>query len=122
MSPRQLGMRINPKRPGNVYDWLGTPSKPPRQHPSAATLRRIAEVLGMTTDELLGMAEGQEPPFSAWSEFLQALAGRGDKLSSRERRKLAMMHFEEDEEPTVGTYELQLATFRTTLKKRTPAA
>lgn len=72
----------------------------------------------MSVDELLGMAEGQEPPFAAWREFLEKLKERSDALTKRERRKLVMMDFEEDEEPTVTTYELQLTTFRTTLQKR----
>ena len=72
----------------------------------------------MTTDELLGIAAGQEPPFAAWGAFLEELRRRGDALTPAERRKLASIAFDDDEEPTLTTYELQLATFRTTLKKR----
>jgi len=122
--PLTLGKLVSPTRPGNVYDWLGKPAKngkpakPPRQDPSAETLIAIARELGMSTDELLGMAAGQEPPFAAWGEFMTRLEERGDSLSDRERKKMVLDHFEADEEPDVAYYERKLVSVRTTIRRK----
>lgn len=108
-----VGKRVSPSRPGNIYDWLNG-----RQKPDAETIPVLARELGMTIEELLGVASGQEPPFDAWREFLAGLEARGDRLDELHRQTLAAVPWPPKSQPTVGTYEMMLAALRATMAPR----
>jgi hypothetical protein len=81
--------------------------------PDAVNARRIAEYLGMTVDELLGVAAGQEPRRAAWLTFLGTAEGAA--MTAEERRQLAVMPWLE-REPSVLTYQMMLVAIRTAAK------
>lgn len=87
--------------------------------PGGDNLRRIAEVTGVTLDELLGVATGQEPPFPAWKRFLDQLESEGIEMSADQRRALASIAWPPGEEPTVASYQAMLAGLRTTKPRAT---
>lgn len=111
--PALHGRRVSPSRPGNIYDWLNG-----RQKPDAETIPVLARELGMTVNELLGIAAGQEPPFAAWHEFLDVLERRGDKLDELHRQTLAAVPWPPKTQPTVASYEMMLAALRATMAPR----
>lgn len=78
--------------------------------PSGKNARRIAEFLGMTVDELLGVAAGQEPSRAAWLTFLGTPEGAA--MTAEERRQLAVVPWLHHE-PTVLTYQMMLVALRT---------
>lgn len=73
------------------------------------TLRLIAEKLKVTTDELLGVAIGQDPPFEAWQKFLAT--EEGQSMTPDERRTLASIGWF-GIEPSVGVYLAALGAYR----------
>jgi hypothetical protein len=81
--------------------------------PDAVNARRIAEYLGMTVDELLGVAAGQEPRRASWLTFLGTPEGAA--MTPDERRQLAVMPWLE-REPSVLTYQMMLVAIRTASK------
>lgn len=83
--------------------------------PKSENLHAIARVCGVTTEELLGILDGQEPPFAAWGAFLETPTGQA--LSDAQRRSLAGHPFPPGQEPTVATYLLLAEAFKT-LKTR----
>jgi transcriptional regulator with XRE-family HTH domain len=83
--------------------------------PSAENLRKLAEVLGVTVDELLGVAEGQDPPFGAWGAFLQT--AEGQSLTPHERRALAGLPWAPGTQPTVASYHIALAAVRSAIPR-----
>jgi transcriptional regulator with XRE-family HTH domain len=83
--------------------------------PSARYLRRLAEVLSVTVDELLGVAEGQDPPFGAWGAFLQT--AEGQSLTPDERRALAGLPWAPGTQPTVASYQIALAAVRSAIPR-----
>lgn len=78
--------------------------------PDADSLRRIAEVLPVTLEELLGVATGQEPAFEAWATFLTTTQGRS--LSDGERRALQSIYWPPGKVPSVTSYQIALAALR----------
>jgi transcriptional regulator with XRE-family HTH domain len=89
-----------------VDDWISGKHEPKR------FLRRIAEVLGVTTDELLGVAEGQDPPFDSWRDFLATTEGQ--TMTEDERRMLRSIAWPRGRAPTVGAYLAVLVAARMT--------
>lgn len=82
-----------------------------RSTPSAGSLRRIAKALGMTLDELLGVAAGQDPPFEGWRAFLQT--PQGQTVTAEERKQLQSMYWPTGVEPGPDTYLFLLSAIRT---------
>lgn len=78
--------------------------------PSPGSLRLLAEALPVTVDELLGVAEGQAPPFAAWASFLATPEGAG--MSTAERDALRAFNWPSDLEPTVSGYIALLGAMR----------
>jgi hypothetical protein len=95
---KQLGTRWQ-----TVDDWIDGKHEPRR------FIRRIAEVLGVTTDELLGVAEGQEPAFDSWGAFLSK---EGHSLTDEERRSLRAMWWPPGKRPSLASYQIALAALR----------
>lgn len=77
---------------------------------SVPHLRSAAQVLGVTADELLGILEGQEPPFAAWAEFMATALG--ESTTEAERRALKSILWPDDSPPTVASYSTALAALR----------
>jgi transcriptional regulator with XRE-family HTH domain len=108
MDATEAARRAGMKRPGTIYEWISGRTPQPRiEH-----LAKLAEVLEMTTDELLGIAEGQQPPFGEWAEFLAKLEERGDELAEGERRALSSFAWPDGTAPTVDGYESLLVVVR----------
>jgi transcriptional regulator with XRE-family HTH domain len=97
---RTLGVRN-----ATVGDWVAG-----RFAPRGDNLRRLAEVLGMTADELLDVTAGGDPPFASWAAFIE----RHPELDDRARSFLRRLPWPDGHVPTVATYEIMLATFRST--------
>lgn len=97
---RKLGVRN-----ATVGDWEAG-----RYTPRGDSLRALAEVLGMTVDELLDVTEGKAPPFPSWATFLE----RHPELADHELRFLRTLSWGPGHEPTVATYDVILATYRST--------
>jgi len=89
---RALGVRW-----GTVHGWTRN-----KAAPSADNLRAIAEVTGVTLDELLGVASGQHPNYPAWKEFLACKDGAG--MTSGEQRALASIVWQHGKAPTLAAY------------------
>lgn len=94
-----------------VQHWTLDKSKP-----SADNLRLLSEVIGVTIEELLGVAAGQDPPFEAWGAFL--LTVDGQSMAEPERRSLQAIPWPPGSEPTVASYMMALATIRTVIPRR----
>lgn len=97
---RQLGVRN-----ATVGDWVAG-----RYIPRGDNLRELAEVLGMTADELLDVTAGGDPPFDAWRAFI----AKHPEIDDKARHFLRRLPWPEGHTPTVATYEVMLATFRST--------
>ena len=78
-------------------------------------LRAIAGALGVTVDQLLGIALGREPTYDAWAAFLETSEARG--MSDEERKYVASRRFPDDHEPTVLSYQLELMALRAATKR-----
>jgi transcriptional regulator with XRE-family HTH domain len=107
MSQVELARRLGIDRVQTVNDWIAG-----RQNPRAEHLRLMRAVLEMTIDELLGVADGQDPPFEAWGTFRGELEKNGDRLAPDEERALKSIFWPEGKEPTVFGYQSQLALLR----------
>lgn len=70
----------------------------------------IAEVCGVTLEEIMGVADGQAPPFEAWARFLDTPTGR--ELSDAHRRTLAAMPWPPGMQPTVAAYLMAAESLR----------
>jgi transcriptional regulator with XRE-family HTH domain len=90
-----------------VHAWETNESSP-----DAHYLRKLAEVLPVTLEELLAVAAGQDPPFEAWPRFLAQIEADGDRLTRGERIFLQSLALEDGSQPTVGNYLALLATYR----------
>jgi transcriptional regulator with XRE-family HTH domain len=102
-SQAELARRLGIERKGTVGDWIRG-----RQDPSADYLRRLSVVLEMTLEELLGVADGQDPPFAAWAVFLETPEGLS--VTPDERRALASFMW--PSEPTATQYAMLLGVVR----------
>ncbi|MFW6031578.1 MAG: helix-turn-helix domain-containing protein [Myxococcota bacterium] len=87
--------------------------------PSTEYARKLAEVLNVSLDELLGIAEGQDPPYPAWHQFLRTPEGRS--ASAAERRALKSIAWPEGKEPTISSYLVGLQMVRSTVERDTLA-
>ena len=94
-----------------VHKWETGEQRPDRE--SVATL---AKVLGVTIEEILGVATGQNPPFDAWAEFLST--PQGEALTDGERRMLQSIAWPPGLEPTTTGYVMALAAIRSGTKAR----
>jgi len=81
--------------------------------PSPGNLRAVAKELDVSIDELLGVAAGQEPPFESWRAFLVTAEAQG--LTEDERMHLQSLYFPGARRPTVMTYMLSLAAYRSSV-------
>lgn len=81
------------------------------QHPDRESLRLLAKEFGVTIEELLGVAEGQDPPFAAWPEFLETPQGKS--MTRDERRMLQSIAWPRGYEPNVAAYMVALSAART---------
>ena len=88
-----------------VHEWTKQP-----KDIEADNIRRIAEVTGVSVDELLGVAAGQEPSFKAWKQLTAHLEAEGDALTDDEARALKSVAW--PSEPTLGAYLQLLQTIR----------
>lgn len=109
ISQKELADRIG-TTPAQISKWVHGARVPDR-----GSLRRIAEALPVTIDELVGVLEGQDPPFPAWAEFLETDEGR--TLTPQERRSLQVMAWPEGREPAVMSYALALTALRSTRRR-----
>lgn len=80
------------------------------QEPRAGWLPALCKVLGVTADELLGIAEGADPPFEAWQDFL--CTPQGQSMTPEEARALRMFNWPSGFEPTVFHYSATLQMLR----------
>lgn len=104
MSKSELGHAIG-KTYRQVQKWEKGEVQPERD-----SIRLVAQVLAVTIEELLGVAEGQDPPFAAWREFIAT--SDGQTMSAGERRMLQSLAWPDGREPTVGGYLMFLAALR----------
>lgn len=109
MTKSEVG-RATGKGYRKIQAWITGESEPRGEH-----LALLAEVLGVTADELLGIADGQEPPFAAWAEFLETEQGRS--VTADERRALAGLPWPAGTQPTVASYQIALAAVRSTVPR-----
>lgn len=100
----ELARRI--KKPiAMVSKWIsGT------KDPSPGSLRLLAEVLPVTVDQLIGVVEGQEPPFTAWRAFLDT--PEGESMTVEESRALRTFNWPSELEPTVSGHVALLGAMR----------
>lgn len=98
---RRVWPDVSPPRYRSIQRWESEEGSPGRDN-----LARVAEALSVTIEELLGVAEGQEPPFAAWKEFLATPRGQG--MTESQRATLASMYWR-DTEPTVAAYSVILS-------------
>lgn len=108
-----LARALGIERLATAHEWVAD-----KYEPSAVYLRQLPGVLEMTLEELLGIAEGQEPPFDSWKEFVSQLGEKGDTLSRLESRALRSFAWPTDQEPTVAGYFMLLGVVRQGTKKR----
>lgn len=87
-----------------------------RSVPTGERAAALARVLGMTLDELLGVAAGQDPPFAAWREFLAS--PEGQSMTPGERRTLQAIAWPPGTEPTTAAYAVVLAGVRLTRPRK----
>jgi len=83
--------------------------------PRAEAVEKICKVLGMTPEELLGVAQGQQPTFAAWPEFLQTPEGRS--MTPEETDMLRALNWPANKAPTVTTYVIMLGAIRSSLDR-----
>jgi hypothetical protein len=72
--------------------------------PDGVSLRLLAEALEVKIEELVGVADGQEPSFEAWGEFKKSATF--ERLDKRQRLALAAIWWPPDVVPTVAAYEV----------------
>jgi transcriptional regulator with XRE-family HTH domain len=78
--------------------------------PERDSIRLVAQVLAVTIEELLGVGEGQDPPFAAWAEFLATPEGAA--MTPGERRMMQSLAWPPGREPTLAGYLMMLAALR----------
>jgi len=109
LSKSEAGRRITGRPDGYLYlhRWIQGNGPQDKEH-----LRKLAEVLGVTLDELLGVAVGQAPPYAAWEPFVAMCVQLGTPLSEEEWKSLASVRWLPDSEPSVETYLALRAVLR----------
>ena len=103
ISKQALADRVG-KRWGTINNWTRGATEP-----SAKDIRRIAEATGVTVDELLGIADGQEPTFPAWEEFVGS--SMWQELTEDQQRTLAGIPWR-GSEPTLESYVIAAAAVK----------
>jgi transcriptional regulator with XRE-family HTH domain len=111
LSKAELVRQLELDRSATLHEWIAD-----KYEPRAGHLRRLAVVLQMTLEELVGVAEGQSPPFESWAQFLDTPEGRG--ASPEELRTLAAIFWPPGREPTLFGYQMHLAALRGGTKPR----
>ncbi len=123
--PATLGGRIRQAREGKglkiahvaralgaewltVQNWENDKSAPG----TPERVAKLAEVLGMTVEEMLGVAAGQEPPFAAWASFASA----HPEITDDERKALKSIVWPTGHVPTIEAYSVMLTAIRMTRK------
>jgi hypothetical protein len=69
-------------------------------------------VLDVTLEELLGVADGQDPPFAAWRPFIETHS----EITSDERKALQCFAWPSGTAPSVAAYEVLLTAIRMSRK------
>lgn len=77
--------------------------------PGRHNLQKLGEVFSVTLDDLLGVAEGQDPPFEAWKDFLETEQGRS--ASEEELTALRSIYWK-GRRPNVASYLVVLQGIR----------
>lgn len=85
--------------------------------PEARQLPAIARELGVTIDELMRVYDGHEPPYESWQAFRETDTFR--RLNERQRRLVAAHPWDDDEEPTLGSW-LAIAEGHLSTRKKEP--
>lgn len=80
------------------------------QRPNRESLIKLAKALEVSIEELLGVAEGQDPPFPAWHEFLATELGK--TVTPEERLSLQSMRWLPGTAPNVALYTTGLLMLR----------
>jgi transcriptional regulator with XRE-family HTH domain len=111
LSKAELTRLLELDRSATLHEWIAD-----KYEPRAGHLRRLATVLQMTLEELVGVAEGQRPPFEAWGQFLET--DEGKSATPHELRTLAAIFWPPGREPTVFGYQMHLAALRSGTKVR----
>ena len=83
--------------------------------PTAESLEMICKVLGVTPEEVLGLAAGQAPPFESWAMFLGT--PEGQSMSAEEVDALRAFNWPSDCAPTATTYAMMLLALRSAPKR-----
>lgn len=78
-----------------------------KSYPGGEHLPIIAAELGMTLEQLVGIARGEDPPYPSWKPFLEQ---HGRDLTDDERDALAIVAWPKP--PEVRNYVLALAALR----------
>lgn len=94
-----------------VHKWTSGTQLPDRE-----SLLLLSGALGVTIEELLGVAAGQDPPFGAWVEFVSS--DQGASMTADERRALQSMAWPSGQEPTITGYLMMLAALRSGTRPR----
>lgn len=90
-------------RNATVGDWEAG-----KNLPRGENLRRLAELLDMTADELIDVTEGKAPPFESWHQFL----AQQTHITDDEVRFLRQQRWGDGHVPSVHSYEVMLGVYR----------
>lgn len=107
VSKSALGERV-----GRDYQTINNWTKG-KTNPNADDIRRVSEVTGVTLEELLGVASGQEPDTDEWRAFCDLEIAK--TLTADERRTLSGIPWI-GLTPTVESYLMALAAVRAAKK------
>lgn len=83
--------------------------------PKLPNLEKIATVLSVTVEELMGIAAGQEPDLQAWAQFKDTTEYQS--ATAEERRAVSAIMWPSGREPTLTSYLLALQAVRAAAQK-----
>lgn len=101
----RLQEAIGAKRWQTVQEWVLGKTVPRTHH-----ARLVADVLGMTLEELMGAATGLEPTNAAWRAFVAT--PEGQSMTIEERRAVARFLPPEGRAPSELMYQMALVAAR----------
>ena len=97
LSKAELSRRLGLKTWHMLHWWESDKHKPGEKN-----IRLLATELDVTADELLGLAEGQEPDYAAWRAFKETPSYA--ELSEGQRRSLRIFDWPAGFQPTLESY------------------